>query len=780
MALKRPITIDDDFEARERAQERLSVLLRDHGPPARSLTPDERRAVWQAIREVDALRTFRSSGLERFNHNHGRLPDGRALLVFQGEPVEQSPSLFFLVWGSEFGATFRAIVKLKQGPRQVALLPEDTAFEGFWSGRVVLAFLRLGKLEKAFELDYAARSDHAEALAYELALAADCNEKVTNAKSAFPSPSLALAYSWSTAFSREWTRLDWLQHGWITTAKNMLPRIKREMPEIAAACASVLTRSDLDPFPVLRSGMEVVTAAATSELQMLAIVDWLRQSTNAGLYMIECSEFFELRQNAGEEMATKTVTAITGIMNMVYMMELMPLESRFGRRQAYLDCTSRTLDGFDLAPEEFNIEADSDAQHYWNHKSFTMPFDAHLYLDPGDFPASPEEMARAWAPESIDIDVSAAEEIAGHLIDEASALKKWTIPSRARVEIKVGPFVAVELTEVHHEIYFVWRTGRNHYWPTSMGVRAHTYLIPSITGDDGDTKIAAELKLLMAALVRDFWVAEERHKIFDVTRRMEPSRGHGKSRKRVVYLPRIRYDTIRARLGAGFSAIAQGLNQAARSRHFVKHFFRRVEKPSPLQLVLARRQNIVVPEGHTYVQAHYRGGGESQVVYRSRSAMQLIFDTVDRPTLTKLAAAEDWFAFERMIGVLLEDHLGFKILQRAVRGRSDAGIDIVAIKATRIVNELWLIQCKHYGPDNPIGPSIVRELLGSMTDITPEDGQALRGMLVTTSRFTPDAVKLAVKHGIQVINGEDLVAICTAVNRQMSGQLGQEPDRSSV
>lgn len=38
----------------------------------------------------------------------------------------------------------------------------------------------------------------------------------------------------------------------------------------------------------------------------------------------------------------------------------------------------------------------------------------------------------------------------------------------------------------------------------------------------------------------------------------------------------------------------------------------------------------------------------------------------------------------------------------------------------------------------------MRELLGSMTDITADEGQALRGLLVTTSRFTPAFVGLAI------------------------------------
>jgi hypothetical protein len=82
--------------------------------------------------------------------------------------------------------------------------------------------------------------------------------------------------------------------------------------------------------------------------------------------------------------------------------------------------------------------------------------------------------------------------------------------------------------------------------------------------------------------------------------------------------------------------------------------------------------------------------------------------------------------------------------------------------------EIWAVQCKFYAPKEEIGPSIVRELIGSMADISHDSTQAVRGMIVTTSYFTPDALRLAVKHGIQTVDGQDLSAICSAVNRQVN------------
>ena len=91
------------------------------------------------------------------------------------------------------------------------------------------------------------------------------------------------------------------------------------------------------------------------------------------------------------------------------------------------------------------------------------------------------------------------------------------------------------------------------------------------------------MKLIMAALVRDFLVAEERRKIFDVKKTRVGGSRAKKQETRIVYLPRIRYVIdINAP-----KRISQGLEQGARARHFVRAFIRKVEKPSPIQLEIA-------------------------------------------------------------------------------------------------------------------------------------------------------------------------------------------------
>jgi hypothetical protein len=268
----------------------------------------------------------------------------------------------------------------------------------------------------------------------------------------------------------------------------------------------------------------------------------------------------------------------------------------------------------------------------------------------------------------------------------------------------------------------------------------------------------------MAALVRDFWVAEERRKIFDVRVHRKGSDGSPhKTGRRFIYLPRIRYVSS----GLRFDRLSERLEHERRARHFVRPFLRKAENPSPVQIELARRECVRVPQGFTYVRGHFRGGSESQSVYRSRSAVRLLYDVTEPPLPTSgQPIATDWFAFERAVSALLEEHLGFDIVHKAVRGKGDDGIDILAQKSAHGTAELWLVQCKFYAVDNTVGPAIVRELIGSMADTRQDAVSTVRGMVVTTSSFSGEALRLAVKHGIQTIDGEEIRTICSTLNRR--------------
>jgi len=643
----------------------------------------------------------------------------------------------------------------------VAVLPSDGAFEALRGGRMLVACFRLGRLEEALEANYSAQLDVLAALTGLLDMTVETEAELAADPRCLLDPTLVRLNSVGKMFTSAYGRPEWLQQGWLQKCRNRYPFLAKSMGELAASAAAALPTTPLADIPLIGQLAKVAAGNGSLVERYHSVMAILR----------DCEATCETIERVGgvyapaETKAREALPVLSAILELCYEIELDPLISDAGRRQMYLDSRRHSMDTWTLQPDEFAITADKEAQEYWNCKLPTLLFDGHLYLDPWDMPISVEE-CMAWDRDKPSIDIRQAHEASSHLLDEAIALRRWTIPQRAFVEVRVGPFIGVELTEVHDEVYFVWRAASHPYWSTSVGIKTQTFVSPwMLPKEQGGEEVAAVLETLMAALVRDFWVAEERRKIFDVKQRQRVGlKGASKAERHFVYLPRIRYISS----GLRFDRLNEKLEHAGRARHFVRPFLRKADNPSPLQVAISRRENIRLPEGFTYVRGHYRGGAESQAIYRSRSAIALLYDVFKPQVPADEPLASNWFAFERAIAVLLEDHLGFTVRHKAVRGKGDAGIDILAEKTAGQVMEIWVVQCKFYAPKNEISPSIVRELIGSMVDMPGGSTQPVRGMIVTTSYFTPDALRLAVKHGIQTVDGEDLNAICSAVNRKVN------------
>lgn len=90
--------------------------------------------------------------------------------------------------------------------------------------------------------------------------------------------------------------------------------------------------------------------------------------------------------------------------------------------------------------------------------------------------------------------------------------------------------------------------------------------------------------------------------------------------------------------------------------------------------------------------------------------------------------------------------LGYDAQETKVSG--DGGID----GKLRRNGGLYLVQCKRY-TENSVGEPPVRDLLGAMTK-----AKAAGGFFVTTSSFTPTAVRFATGTSIELIDGKNLAA----------------------
>jgi hypothetical protein len=108
--------------------------------------------------------------------------------------------------------------------------------------------------------------------------------------------------------------------------------------------------------------------------------------------------------------------------------------------------------------------------------------------------------------------------------------------------------------------------------------------------------------------------------------------------------------------------------------------------------------------------------------------------------------------FENITKALLIK-MGFNATTTKASG--DGGVDIIAINEQPIIGGKYIIQCKRYALGNNIGEPVVRELYGVI-----HAENANKGILITTSDFSKQAVAFAKDKAIELINGHDLGNLC--------------------
>jgi holliday junction DNA helicase RuvB len=108
--------------------------------------------------------------------------------------------------------------------------------------------------------------------------------------------------------------------------------------------------------------------------------------------------------------------------------------------------------------------------------------------------------------------------------------------------------------------------------------------------------------------------------------------------------------------------------------------------------------------------------------------------------------------FEKLIAALL-NKMGFVAVITKASG--DGGVDIEATLDKPIIGGRYLFQCKRLAADNLIGSPTVREFYGALV----ADRKAVKGILITTSGFTPHAREFAANLHIELIDGNGLAQL---------------------
>lgn len=172
------------------------------------------------------------------------------------------------------------------------------------------------------------------------------------------------------------------------------------------------------------------------------------------------------------------------------------------------------------------------------------------------------------------------------------------------------------------------------------------------------------------------------------------------------------------------------------------------------------RYGFSIPKGYTFVRPHRRGElatSERQRLYRSRSVSAILYQTLAE---TPPGSRPAWFEFEKDVAAALSQ-MGLKVVHQAASRNGDGGVDIYAYDEGE--DCAWAVQCKCYAPARKVGPDVVRELAGSLHRYPA----GTRGLIVTTSAFTPNAMEESRALNVKTVNGLQFAAL---VGGQQAGE----------
>ncbi len=196
------------------------------------------------------------------------------------------------------------------------------------------------------------------------------------------------------------------------------------------------------------------------------------------------------------------------------------------------------------------------------------------------------------------------------LLLEAQEARQWSVPWGARVQIMFGPFVAMRIYERRGEFACLFLDEKDRYLQVSVGLWSEQPQMSELQfireADDCEDLFwnddaAVSMQLITAAILRDFLVVEDRESVFSA--RPFRKRIGGRDVRTVIYLPRVRYDRVRAE-----HARSPSDRVARRSPHPVGHHFRKAGHASAAQRFLAQKYGLTIPEGFTFVKPHRRCG----------------------------------------------------------------------------------------------------------------------------------------------------------------------------
>ena len=261
-----------------------------------------------------------------------------------------------------------------------------------------------------------------------------------------------------------------------------------------------------------------------------------------------------------------------------------------------------------------------------------------------------------------------------------------------------------------------------------------------------------EMYTKIAIVIRDSYVLDERDITMGYGGKRRPYGMNTSSEYNIYYFPRKRYrykNNTKAEKAFFRETRTFSGTRRAHTRELPENY-----KPSDKQLLLAKSLDIYVPDGCTFVNEAEWGikMTKREVRYRHTCLNDVFFydnrEVSKAHEINQLSpAAFEEYSEERV------KKLGYSIKSNF----EDRGIDIRAIKILdNDETEYLLVQCKHPRISNkPISPGAMRDF-NTACDDEPSKYKKVK-MFITSTRFGPEAKKLAEKHNIELIDGDDLL-----------------------
>lgn len=687
-------------------------------------------------------------------HGYSTTVDGVPVLYCAqtaGKFRPKGDQLRFLTWGwtDHFGSAFTVTV-LQVGEKRpfigrVFIDKEDPVLAQLASGSEFILVMHEGKrLSGVYRVDYSHPSASAGVKSQ--------IEEVLDFSSLTIDDS-RLVY-WSTmemdTFTKSFNRRDLLCKGWqktfVKTCSSDEERHYKRAREIIAADGSVIRTTYDNAPPLLKDFFDCIIGA---NFKLNTIFRHLDALVDQEMSLGDLFHYLSVYGIHYKDEDTDFLEFFDAVTMCLMLYTISPSATACGTRISSINGLTGKLEYMKIGVEEY--PADVHAANFWFiygtcYVSQGM-FNTTLLVKSGEVPAGIKEIADGTAKIRINGDLSAIKECTSDLLTEAKTSKKWTIPWGATVEINFGPFVYAQFFEFPADIYIVLRTAD---WRYALGLIAssldgcnnvHLYT------EDGfpDETMTEALLMVLAAVIRDFHVVEEREKVFKAESPAVLKKRHLMKEVSIVYLPRVKYSYT-----YNIEKVVQDLDYKERRAHFVAAHLRVARQASDRQKSLASRYGFDVPDGYTFIKPHERGHLKREVIYRSRSALQSIYEA---EVYSGDGIIPDWFKFETDVAALMKN-MKYEV-EHVSRGRNgDSGIDVYAFRTDSSGDENWIIQCKCYSKQK-VGPSEIRELLGTLA----AQKAPAKGMLVTTSEFTEGARELARNMGVSTIDGKEFLAM---------------------